>query len=696
MSGKRKITAFILGICCMVAVYAAFVPGIALAATASVMFGSDSYETESGEELPIGVHIKADDEIGYYRVEIEYDRDRMEYLGGATEESEGIIVFEGNGNGTDVSTMLRFRIVSGGETKISMKDARILVPGTDDRFELAEMAEVPISLRGEDTVTTSAETQTAETTVETETNEPETTESSGSVDSPDKKDESGFFWPAVLIGIPAAVLAGIIAILAVRSNKRKKRMERLRKARSAGEKIKNNELPEKEVKEAKEAKRARDDADHSVVHAKEFRTDGTGDGSAHEEPVIRVKNVSMSFKVSDSAASGIKDYMIQKTKGKMKKREFKALDDISFDVYKGEVVGIIGTNGSGKSTLLKIVSGAMNPTSGEVIADKSKIQLLTWGTGFDGELSAKENVYLNGAIIGYSKEFIDEHYDEIVEFAELQGFMGEKVKNFSSGMVSRLGFSIATVAGAADILILDEVLAVGDQFFRKKSLQRVKDMIHGGATVLIVSHSLGTIKAHCDRVIWIEKGHLKMAGDPKMVCEAYSKSHIENVPSREALRNCNDFKSYIYGIRKYCGKDLVIISSKDAHTYATAQNVKTDLEAVKEIGMETDLLHTYRYSVLAVIDEGKVIFEKAEECEEAVFKDNVGNTEVEANSVGFNVYESDSTPIEIKINGAEYAMNKRGLNIVIWDKEKNSLLDSVCFDIFAGGKAIRDPQDSQK
>lgn len=137
-------------------------------------------------------------------------------------------------------------------------------------------------------------------------------------------------------------------------------------------------------------------------------------------------------------------------------------------MFRGEIVGIIGTNGSGKSTLLKIISGALNPTSGRVIVDRKKIQLLTLGTGFDMELSAKENVYLNGAIIGYSREFIDEHYDEIVEFAELGDFMDEKVKNFSSGMVSRLGFAIATAGDAAEILILDEVLSVGDEFFRKR------------------------------------------------------------------------------------------------------------------------------------------------------------------------------------------------------------------------------------
>lgn len=244
-----------------------------------------------------------------------------------------------------------------------------------------------------------------------------------------------------------------------------------------------------------------------------------------ELPVISVKNVTMKFKVSTSNASGIKEYLIQRLKRQVSYREFLALDNISFDVMRGEIVGIIGTNGSGKSTLLRIVSGALKPTSGEVLVDRKKIQLLTLGTGFDMELSAKENVYLNGAIIGYPKNFIDEHYNEIVEFAELDGFMDEKVKNFSSGMVSRLGFAIATVGDAAEILILDEVLSVGDEFFQKKSIKRIKEMIHGGSTVLMVSHGMQTILDNCTKVVWIEKGEMKMVGEPKVVCAAYKKKH---------------------------------------------------------------------------------------------------------------------------------------------------------------------------
>ncbi len=244
-----------------------------------------------------------------------------------------------------------------------------------------------------------------------------------------------------------------------------------------------------------------------------------------KEPVIRVDDVTMKFRLSNSNASGFKEYLIQKIQHQVVHKDLLALNHVSFDIYKGEVIGIIGTNGSGKSTLLKIVSGALNPTSGKVEVDRRKIQLLSLGAGFDMELTARENVYLNGSIIGYSKEFIDANYNKIVEFAELDGFMDQRVKNFSSGMVSRLGFAIATAGNVSEILILDEVLSVGDEFFRKKSLKRVKEMIHSGSTVIMVSHSMNSILDNCTRVVWIEKGVLKMIGRPKMVCKAYSMRH---------------------------------------------------------------------------------------------------------------------------------------------------------------------------
>ncbi len=249
----------------------------------------------------------------------------------------------------------------------------------------------------------------------------------------------------------------------------------------------------------------------------------TAQPSSMEEPVIRVKDVSMRFKISEVNAGSLKEYLLVTVKRQNKYHELEALKHISFDVKKGEVIGIIGTNGSGKSTLLKLIAGVLKPSEGKIEVDHRKVQLLTLGTGFDSELTARENVYLNGAIIGYSKEFIDENYEKIVEFAELDGFMDEKIKNFSSGMMSRLGFSIATVGKAAEILILDEVLSVGDMFFRKKSEKRIKEMIHGGSTVLIVSHSTDTIIKNCTRAVWIEKGVLMEIGEPKKVCEAYQK-----------------------------------------------------------------------------------------------------------------------------------------------------------------------------
>lgn len=241
-----------------------------------------------------------------------------------------------------------------------------------------------------------------------------------------------------------------------------------------------------------------------------------------ERPAIAVRHVSMYYKVPVEGASSFKEYVIGALRGRNRTRVLRALEDISFDVRRGEVLGIIGTNGSGKSTLLKIISGALLPTRGQVEADRDSIQLLTLGTGFDRELTARENVYLSGALLGYSRDFIRRKYRKIVEFAELEGFMEQKVKNFSSGMVSRLGFAIATARETPGILILDEVLSVGDMFFREKSAGRIQEMIHSGATVLIVSHSVDTVRKNCTRALWIEKGRQRMDGEPGEVCAAYT------------------------------------------------------------------------------------------------------------------------------------------------------------------------------
>lgn len=273
----------------------------------------------------------------------------------------------------------------------------------------------------------------------------------------------------------------------------------------------------KRGKKTGEQKKGVNDAVFRQIEEMELR-------KGHENPVvIRANKICMDFDRAVNEYTSIKELAIQTVKGKRMKEKFRALDNISFEIRKGEVIGVIGTNGAGKSTLLKIIAGAMHPTSGNVEVDKSKIQILTLGTGFDMELTGRENVYLNGAIIGYEKEFIDANYDKIVGFAELQDFMNEKVKNYSSGMVSRLGFAIATVGEAAEILILDEVLSVGDRIFQEKSMKRIKEMIHGGSTVIMVSHSTKTISENCDRAIWIEKGQMIAMGDVKKLCVEYDK-----------------------------------------------------------------------------------------------------------------------------------------------------------------------------
>lgn len=237
--------------------------------------------------------------------------------------------------------------------------------------------------------------------------------------------------------------------------------------------------------------------------------------------VLRASHVTMEFLRGTRAPSSVKELLLR---GRGKVSRFRALNDVSFTVEQGQVVGIVGQNGSGKSTLLKIIAGALTPTSGRVEVQREQVQLLTLGAGFDPELTGRENLFLNGALIGRSRRFLREHYDSIVAFAELEDFMDQPVKSYSSGMVSRLGFAIAAAGEAPEILILDEVLSVGDLFFRKKSEARVRELIHGGSTVLIVSHSPGVIRENCTKAIWLDHGTLRAQGDPKEVCSLYEKS----------------------------------------------------------------------------------------------------------------------------------------------------------------------------
>lgn len=623
---------YAVAIMCMV-ITILYCPTDVYAATGSVTFGSESYEARDNSQFQVGVYLKTESKMGSYHVEVEYDKSRMEYTGGAESESNGVITLEGIGVSDQIKYMLSFKTISGGDAYIKVKNAYIYTSDANstEQFDMTELDEAGITIEGEDTGTPRTEEPTEyvgpfETdiphlepsiklndtdyyVVDSNQYVPESVswkyvlvpgklgdmdvtfysneaqdifflslvDSNGETHlysysnsqkqlyecnfyntgntiyyytSPYASDswpegltedvikkqnicyalrsdgESGFYkveadkltlWNVdeniadakpmtgkLIFIMIIAIITGLALIVLVYFWGREVGRARRKKKNSKKKRV----IVSNDIKQIKN-----DDVEKTENHLNE----------KGEEPIISVQDVTMKFKIYNSSASGMKDFLIQKLKHQINYRELYALDHVSFDVYKGEVVGIIGTNGSGKSTMLRIVSGALNPSGGKVVVDRRKVQLLTLGTGFDMELTARENIYLNGAIIGYSKKFIDEHFDEIIDFAELQDFVDEKVKNFSSGMVSRLGFAIATAGDAAEILILDEVLSVGDEFFRKKSLARVKEMIHGGSTVLMVSHGMGTILENCSKVVWIEKGKLQMVGDPKTVCAAYRK-----------------------------------------------------------------------------------------------------------------------------------------------------------------------------
>ncbi len=236
--------------------------------------------------------------------------------------------------------------------------------------------------------------------------------------------------------------------------------------------------------------------------------------------MIVVEDVSVRYMISHDRIQSLKEYTVALLKSKLAYEEFWALKGISFEVRKGEVMGIIGRNGAGKSTLLKVISGILKPTIGQVRVEGNIVPMLELGSGFDSDLSGRENIFLNGAILGFSEKFLRDKYDEIVEFSELEKFIDVPIRNYSSGMMMRLAFSIATVV-EPEILIVDEILSIGDEAFQKKSKERMVELMSGGTTVLFVSHSLEQIRELCDRVIWLENGRLKMIGDADEVCEQY-------------------------------------------------------------------------------------------------------------------------------------------------------------------------------
>ena len=243
--------------------------------------------------------------------------------------------------------------------------------------------------------------------------------------------------------------------------------------------------------------------------------------------VIEVKNATVRFNKSAESISGLKEYIIKMLKRELMFQEFLALKNINFTVKRGDSWGLIGKNGSGKSTLLKLISGIIRPYQGNVTVNGSISPLIELGAGFDPELTARENIFLNGALLGYSKRFIESHFQEIVDFAELNDFIDVPIKNFSSGMSARLGFAIATVQ-KPDILIVDEVLAVGDFAFQQKCKERMEHLLSNGTTLLFVSHSIEQVKELCSKAIWIDNGEVRAIGETHSVSQEYISSMVNN------------------------------------------------------------------------------------------------------------------------------------------------------------------------
>ena len=261
--------------------------------------------------------------------------------------------------------------------------------------------------------------------------------------------------------------------------------------------------------------------------------------NSSSETMIKVDDVSMVFNMASETMNNLKEYAIALAKKELHFKEFRALDHVSLEVKKGDVFGILGTNGSGKSTLLKIIAGVLEPSEGTCTVNGSIAPLIELGAGFDMELTARENIYLNGALLGYSKKFIEQHFEEIVEFAEIEQFLDMPLKNYSSGMVARIAFAIATVI-VPEILIVDEVLSVGDFMFQQKCERRINTLIkEHGVTVLIVSHSNEQIERLCNKAIWIEKGHERIAGSAHEVCQVYRMlgGHIGSPESEQRIFN---------------------------------------------------------------------------------------------------------------------------------------------------------------
>ena len=241
-----------------------------------------------------------------------------------------------------------------------------------------------------------------------------------------------------------------------------------------------------------------------------------------KQVMIDVDHVTIRFNLATEKIDNLKEYFVKLVKRELMFQEFLAVKDVSFQVKRGEAWGLVGTNGSGKSTMLKAISGILKPYKGSISVNGTVAPLIELGAGFDAEMTGRENIYLNGCVLGHSEQFMKEHFEEIVDFAEIRNFLDSPLKNYSSGMKARLGFAIATMV-KPEILIVDEILAVGDYKFRQKCEKRMNEMLDGGTTLLYVSHNIDEVRRLCDHVLWIEKGVARMQGEVNEVCDAYMK-----------------------------------------------------------------------------------------------------------------------------------------------------------------------------
>lgn len=538
-----------------------------------VTFGSTYYTWYTGQVVPLGVYIESDVIIANYEIELNYDTEKLRYIDGASEQVDNRLYIRSSGTETKYKHMLHFEVLEEGPTDITAISA-IATTNAAENIPIVKLSVAPIqilpyvsnqltelSVNGQKIEGILAAGLEYQIDVEAEVSELniEAAVETGDAEYEVSKTNLDYGENGIILSVKGTDGEQTYILNVIRKEPVPEEIIPEPESENSStvpdeNLITNTDVNSNEENETKipiEPKsqimerlldnlilwiavlgtvilfiyyiiRAlRKKGRHLKHELMQKKKDDNLEVIDLNKVVVTVAHVTMQFKMAQDEASSMKEYLIRTIKGQNKYRYLTALNNISFKVRQGDVIGIIGTNGSGKSTLLKVISGALTPTKGKVKVDKSKVQILTLGTGFDMELTAKENVYLNGAIIGYSKEYIDEKYDQIVEFAELEGFMDQKMKNFSSGMVSRLGFAIATMRDTPEILILDEVLSVGDMFFKQKSEKRIREMIHSGATVFMVAHGMDTILKNCNKVVWIEKGVMKMAGNPQKVCEAY-------------------------------------------------------------------------------------------------------------------------------------------------------------------------------